>query len=110
MRPFSLSYDALYFGLNPLRKSRNSFIVSVRLTVVPQIARISSGSSDGAALAERLGAEDGGLGGWVMSELRLLGSAGVGRVERRVGVNTKEEWMSPRRFIGVLLEGLLNGR
>lgn len=66
-------------------------MVSVRLTVVPQIARISSGSSDGAGLAERLGAEEDGMAGIVMSELRLSGFAGIRGAERRVGVITKEE-------------------
>lgn len=78
-------------------------MVSVRLTVVPQMARISSGSSDGPALAERLGAEEDGMA----SELRLLGPVGVRCVERRLGVKAKEEWMSPRRLTGVLLVGLL---
>src|SRR5882762_3269145 len=67
-KPRSLSKAMRYLGLNPLRKSRKSFIVSARLTVVPQIARISSGSSEGAAGAERLGAEDGGRERRVPSE------------------------------------------
>jgi hypothetical protein len=55
----SWSYAMRYLGLKQLRKSRKSFVVSARLTVVP---RISSGSSeDGASGAERCGAaEEGG--------------------------------------------------
>lgn len=66
--PSSLSCATRYLGLNPLRKSRKSFIVSARFTVVPQIARISSGSEDGAAGAERAGAEEGGIERCVASE------------------------------------------
>lgn len=89
-------------------------MVSARLTVVPQMALISSGSSEGAAGAERLGAEfDIGTSRWVPSELRLSGSAFLteGRRARRadaVGVMEKDEWMSPRRFFGVFVtNGLL---
>lgn len=73
-------------------------MVSVRLTVVPQIARISSGSSDGAGGAERTGlppgAEEGGRERWVPSELRL--SASKGRRDGLgfrvlVGVRAREE-------------------
>ena len=59
------SWATRYLGLKLLRKSRKSFIVSARLTVVP------SGSSDeGAAGADRdrLGAEDGGKDMCVPSE------------------------------------------
>ena len=77
-------------------------MVSVRLTVVPQIARISSGSSDGAAAAERFGADDMGRSRWVPSELRLLRSLRVEGVRRglladALGVILIEGWMSPRR-------------
>ena len=89
-------------------------MVSARLTVVPQMALISSGSSEGAAGAERLGAAlDIGTSRWVPSELRLSGSAFLteGRRARRadaVGVMEKDEWMSPRRFLGVFVtNGLL---
>ena len=64
-------------GLNPLRKSRKAFIVSVRLTVVPQIAQISSGSSEGRACAEKFGVEEDGIKGGLASELRLLESRRV---------------------------------
>ena len=74
-RPRSRSAATRYLGLKPLRKSRKSFIVSARFTVVPQIARISSGSSEeGAAGAESIGADEGGSERWVLSEFRLLSS------------------------------------
>jgi hypothetical protein len=91
--------------LKPLRKSRKSFIVSARLTVVPQIARISSGSSEvGARGAERWGAEEAGRVMWDgaseggMSMASELGARGT-RLEAE-GVRAREEWISPRRFFG----------
>jgi len=64
-------------------------MVSARLTVVPQMALISSGSSEVATgRAERFGAEEEG-GMSRASELRCL------------GVIEREEWMSPR-LIGLL--------
>ena len=78
------------------------------------MALISSGSSEGAAGAERLGAAlDNGTSRWVPSELRLSGSVfltGCRRARRAdaVGVMEKDEWMSPRRFLGVFVtNGLL---
>ena len=88
-------------------------MVSPKLTVVPQIARISSGSSsDGAAGAENVGPEE--TGGWpgrseFMSSLKRSSLFVVGgrlRVLRLDGVRLKVEWMSPRLFFGVF-EGLL---
>ena len=90
--------------------SRNVFIVSARLTVVPQIARISAGSSEGTSGTERSGKEDAGRLMCVPSELRSLkGARSFGRTRRGgTGVWLREEWMSPRRFRGVLgTEGLL---
>jgi hypothetical protein len=75
------------------------------------MARISSGSSEGASWAERWGADDAGTSRW--SELRLFGSrAGWavrrGRRAEELGVIAREEWISPRLFLGVLLgAGLL---
>ena len=70
--------------MNPRKKSRKRDIVSVRFTVVPHIARISSGSDEGCgAFAERFGWgwEEGGNGrGW--SELFGLG-VGASAVGRR---------------------------
>jgi hypothetical protein len=79
---------------------------------VPQIARISSGSSEGAAGAERSGAdEDGGRERWVLSEFRLSSFSRLTRFALREteGVRDREEWMSPRRFLGgvVTAAGLL---
>ena len=78
------------------------------------MARISSGSSDGANWAERWGADDAGTSRW--SELRLRSGSrtpagwAIWRVRRaeELGVIAREEWMSPRLFFGVLLgAGLL---
>ena len=89
-------------------------MVSARLTVVPQMALISSGSSEGAAGAERLvAALDIGTSRWVPSELRLSRSVFLTGCRRdrgadAVGVMVKDEWMSPRRFLGVFVtNGLL---
>lgn len=46
-------------------------MVSARLTVVPQMARISSGSSSGSVGAEKFGAEEGGRERREPSEGRL---------------------------------------
>ena len=103
-RPSERSCATRYLGLKPLTNSRNVFIVSARLTVVPQIARISSGSSSvSRAGAERGGTEDAGSGSPSASEERLglllerERAAGRGRV----GVRLTDEWMSPRLFLGV---------
>ena len=85
--------------------------------MVPQIARISSGSSEvGARGAERLGAEEAGRERWdgaseggtsMESELRARGT----RLEAE-GVRAREEWISPRRFFGGVFDavaGLLPG-
>jgi hypothetical protein len=91
--------------------SLNAFIVSARLTVVPQIARISSGSSSvPCAGADRGGIEDAGSESLSASEERfgvlLERERAVGR--ERVGVRLRDEWMSPRLFLGVAcLAGLL---
>jgi hypothetical protein len=73
------------------------------------MARISSGSSEGASWAERWGADDAGTSRW--SELILFGSDWAVRRARRaeeLGVIARVEWMSPRLFFGVLLAaGLL---
>ena len=78
-------------------------MVSARLTVVPQMALISSGSSEvGTGRAERFGAEESG-GMWRASELGW--SRAVGGC---LGVVEREEWMSPRLLRGVaVLIGLL---
>jgi hypothetical protein len=68
------------------------------------MARISSGSSEGAGAADKLGPSERGTSRCVPSELRS-GSLGVRRTLRRadaLGVIESEEWMSPRRFLGVL--------
>jgi len=67
------------------------------------MARISSGSSEGAGAADRFGPSERGTSRCVPSELRS-GSLGVRRTLRRadaLGVIEREEWMSPRRFLGV---------
>jgi hypothetical protein len=70
--------------------SRKLFIVSDRFTVVPQIARISAGSSDGASGAEKLRAEDVGRARFVPSLLRSSAPC-VRRARRAVGVRLREE-------------------
>src|SRR5438477_1086451 len=77
-------------------------MVSARLTVVPHIARISSGSSVGSLGAERRGAEDGGMDRFGASELRSSFPrrlAGCTRRATAVGVKGTEEWISPLRFL-----------
>ena len=75
------------------------------------MARISSGSSDGASWAERWGADDAGTSRW--SELRSFGSRAGWAIQRarraeELEVIAREEWISPRLFFGVLLgAGLL---
>ena len=77
------------------------------------MARISSGSSDGASWAERWGADDAGTSRW--SELRSFRSRALtgwaiwrARRAEELGVIAREEWISPRLFFGVLLgAGLL---
>lgn len=74
--------------------SLNAFIVSARLTVVPHIARISSGSSSVAcAGADKDGIEDAGSESPSASEERLVllleRERPVGR--ERVGVRFKDE-------------------
>jgi hypothetical protein len=68
------------------------------------MARISSGSSEeGAAGADRLGAEEGGREMCVPSEGGPASvSASLARRTRREaeGVKARDEWMSPRRFLG----------
>lgn len=94
-------------------------MVSARFTVVPQMARISSGSSEGIVGAESWGAEEAGM------ESRSASASEEGRPSRlelllwereargappprREGVRLREEWMSPRLFFGVALTiGLL---
>ena len=75
--------------------------------MVPQIARISSGSSEeGPRGAERGGAEEGGRAKCVPSEAGLsslsFGVVGTRLARREVleGVKAREEWISPRRFLG----------
>src|SRR5882762_5018943 len=101
-KPRSLSKAMRYLGLKPLRKSRKTFIVSARLTVVPQIARISSGSSEGAMAAESCGADEGGRTRAPASEERSLGLylRALARGARD-GVAVSDECMSPRLFFGV---------
>jgi len=81
-------------------------MVSAKLTVVPQMARISSGSSDGATVAERSGAEECGISRCAPSEFKLSASAPPGltpgRRVLRLGVRERDEWISPRLFFGVL--------
>ena len=97
-------------------------MVSARLTVVPQMALISSGSSEGAAGAERVGAAlDIGTSRWVPSELRLSGSVflticrrtrradAVGDGKRRVDVSTtvfRSLWneLTPKRLDEVQID------
>lgn len=67
------------------------------------MARISSGSSEGAGAADRFGPSERGTSRCVPSELRS-GSLGVRRTLRRadaLGVMEREEWISPLRFLGV---------
>ena len=74
--------------------------------MVPHIARISSGSSVGAAGAERLGADEGGIDKCVPSELGLSLNKSLWyalrAATRRGVVDVREEWISPLRFLGVL--------
>ena len=68
------------------------------------MARISSGSSEGAAAADKFGPSERGMSRCAPSELRSV-SLGVRRTLRRadaLGVIEREEWMSPLRFLGVL--------
>ena len=85
--------------------------MSARLTVVPQIARISSGSSSvPCAGADSGGMEDAGSPSPSASEERFRLSLERGRAvgRERVGVRLRDEWMSPRLFLGVAcLAGLL---
>lgn len=70
--------------------------------MVPQMARISSGSSSGSVGAEKVGAE-GKFG--ADEEGRARRSEGrlspTARRGLREGVILNVEWISPRRFLGV---------
>src|ERR1700761_4212245 len=82
--------------------SLNVFIVSARLTVVPQIARISSGSSSVAcAGADKGSTDDAGSDSLPASEERLPFVERARAARERVGVRLRVEWISPRRFWGV---------
>ena len=82
--------------------SLNTFIVSARLTVVPQIARISSGSSSVAcAGADKGSTDDAGSDNLSASEEGCLFAERTGAARERVGVRLRAEWISPRRFLGV---------
>ena len=87
-----------YLTLKFFKNSVKSWIVWLMLSVVPQIARISSGSSKvGPFAAERL--EDGETSSCMPSEARRslaaadrLGSARARRWE--IGVRERDEWIS----------------
>jgi len=74
------------------------------LTVVPQIARISSGSDVRPGCADSVGAAE---EGW--SELGMAFCEGRWAMRKAgVGVRASEEWMSPRLFttgVALLLAG-----
>ena len=68
------------------------------------MARISSGSPEGAGAADRFRPSERGTSRCVPSELKS-GSLCVRRTLRRgdaLGVIESEEWMSPRRFLSAL--------